>query len=122
MFRTVLGKLPRQVVRTDLEPSCADRRPFRASSWDSRIGFWNRTNFTKVLHNFPEDGSPLEQAKYSQYEIRDAMEKLRAKCERAHAHQNLPFGTWTQLPKCLPIMGFMHETPHANIVSTLDID
>ena len=106
-----------QMIQTGVLPACAqDLKNFEGTGLgatrqsvyaelDKEVG-----NFTNVLHNFPEDGSPLEQAKYSQYEIRDAMEQLRAKCDAAEVvceddlwpypkYKDMLFGHHSESPK-----------------------
>jgi glutamine synthetase len=78
-----------QMVQTGVLPACAqDLKSFENTGiGSSRQAVYAEldqevSNFIGVLNAMP-DGSALEQAKYSQYNIRPAMDSLRAKCDAA---------------------------------------
>ena len=78
-----------QMVQTGVLPACAqDLKSFENTGIGaSRQAVYAEldqevSNFIGVLNAMP-NGSALEQAKYSQYNIRPAMDSLRAKCDAA---------------------------------------
>lgn len=78
-----------QMIQTGVLPACAqDLKSFEntgiGASRQAVYGELDQevSNFIGVLNAMP-DGSALEQAKYSQYNIRPAMDSLRAKCDAA---------------------------------------